>query len=302
MQRTIVVALAAVLIGSSACPGRSAEPASPPRLPAELLRKIEAAAPGAAPAKPAKPRKVLVYGRVPTHPESVAACFAAMPILGKKSGAFEAVVSGDPAVFLPGSLAQFDAVVMNNTHEAFPLRPENFNQLPPDQQKAAIEREELLKKSLLSFVSGGKGLVGIHGAACSVRWPEYLELVGGAYGTHIAGRVWVKAEEPGHPLCAPLKGKSFEVHDEIYIFKEPYSRQKVRVLLGLDLEKTADPQKRPDKDYAVSWVRPYGKGRVFYCSLGHMSEVYCNPVVLRHYLAGIQFAIGDLQAESQPRP
>jgi type 1 glutamine amidotransferase len=302
MQRTIVVALAAALLGLSACPGRSAEPAAPPRLPPELLRKIEAASPDTAPAEPAKPRKVLVYGRVPTHPESVAACFAALPILGKKSGAFETVLSGDPAVFLPESLASFDAVVMNNTHEAFPLRPENFNQLPPDQQKAAIEREDVLKRSLLAFVSGGKGLVGIHGAACSVRWPEYLALVGGSYGSHITESVWIKAEEPKHPLCAMLDGKSFEVRDEIYIFKEPYARGKVRVLLSLDLDKTADPQKRPDKDYAVSWVRPYGKGRVFYCSLGHVPEVYCNPVVLRHYLAGIQFAIGDLQAEAQPRP
>ena len=302
MRRATIVALTVALFTVLGRACMSGEPAAVPRLPADLTRKIEAAAPDAAPAKPAKPRKVLVYGRVPTHPESVAACFAAMPILGKKSGAFEAVVSGDPAMFLPESLAKFDAVVMNNTHEAFPLRPQNFNQLPQDQQKAAIEREVVLKKSLLDFVANGKGLVGIHGAACSVRWPEYLELVGGAYGTHITERVWVKAEEPKHPLCAPLAGKSFEVHDEIYIFKEPYARGKLRVLMSLDLDKTADPKKRPDNDYAVSWVRPYGKGRVFYCSLGHVPEVYCHPVVLRHYLAGIQFAIGDLKAESQPRP
>ncbi len=71
-------------------------------------------------------------------------------------------------------------------------------------------------------------------------------------------------------------------------------------MLSLDLGKTKDPEKRPDKDYAVSWVRPYGQGRVFYCSLGHAAAPYCNPVVLRHYLAGIQFAIGDLPAEAAP--
>jgi type 1 glutamine amidotransferase len=61
-----------------------------------------------------------------------------------------------------------------------------------------------------------------------------------------------------------------------------------------------DPGKRPDKDYAISWVREYGKGRVFYCALGHAAPTYWNPAVLKHFLAGIQFAIGDLKAEAKP--
>ena len=62
-----------------------------------------------------------------------------------------------------------------------------------------------------------------------------------------------------------------------------------------------DPGKRKDGDYVISWVRPYGKGRVFYCSLGHEPSSYYNPHVLRHYLAGIQFALGDLEADATPR-
>ena len=73
------------------------------------------------------------------------------------------------------------------------------------------------------------------------------------------------------------------------------------MLLSLDPAKTRDPGTRPDKDYAVSWVREYGKGRVFYCSLGHVASVYHDPILLRHYLAGIQFAIGDLPAVAAPR-
>jgi type 1 glutamine amidotransferase len=267
----------------------------------ELLRAIEQAAPDAGSVKPVKPRKVLVYGRAATHPDSVPCCFAAIEVLGKKSGAFQSVASGDPAVFLPERLRQFDAVVMNNTHESNPLLPRDINQLSPERQKAAREQEAVLKKSLLDFVAGGKGIVGIHGATCSVQWPEYLELVGGSYGTHITQKVWIKPEEPDHPLCAAFAGESFEVNDEIYIFGKPYDRGNLRVLMGLDLAKTEDPKKRADRDYAVSWVRPYGKGRVFYCSLGHVPAVYCNPLVLRHYLAGIQFAVGDLKAEASPR-
>jgi hypothetical protein len=265
-------------------------------------RAVEAAAPERAPAAPARPRKLLVYGRVPTHPESVPACFQAIEILGRKTGAFQAVSSGDPAMFLPERLAQFDAVVMNNTHEPNPLLPFDFKKLPKDQQAAAKEREKALKKSFLDFVANGKGLVGIHGATCSVQWPEYMELLGGTYAGHITETVWIKPEEPDHPLCRPLEGKSFQVQDEIYFFRSPpYSRDKQRILLSLDLGKTPDPGSRPDRDYAVSWVRQYGKGRVFYCSLGHMASVYRNPILLRHYLAGIQLAIGDLPAEASPR-
>jgi hypothetical protein len=70
--------------------------------------------------------------------------------------------------------------------------------------------------------------------------------------------------------------------------------------MSLDLREMPDPGKRPDKDYAVSWVREYGKGRVFYCVLGHAATTYWNPLVLRHFLAGIQFAIGDLKADAAP--
>jgi uncharacterized protein len=302
MQRLVVATVFFALAGVFVVGAVQAIEITKVDLPANQVQAIERAAPDQAAVKPAKPRKILVYGRVPTHPESVPCCFKALEILGKKTGAFEAVSSGDPAAFLPENHGQFDAVVMNNTHEGTPMLPWNFKDLDKDQQAAAKQREPLCKKGLLEFVSGGKGLAGIHGATCSVQWPEYLELIGGSYGGHITEKVWVKPEDPRHPLCAALEGESFEIHDEIYVFKAPYARQNVRVLLGLDMVKTRDPGKREDKDYAVSWVRSYGKGRVFYCSLGHVLGAYTNPQVLRHYLAGIQFAIGDLPAETASLP
>jgi type 1 glutamine amidotransferase len=59
----------------------------------------------------------------------------------------------------------------------------------------------------------------------------------------------------------------------------------------------ADPGKRPDKDYAISWVRTYGKGRVFYTTLGHADSTYTNPLFLQHLLAGVQYAAGDFTNE-----
>ena len=53
---------------------------------------------------------------------------------------------------------------------------------------------------------------------------------------------------------------------------------------------------RPDADYAVSWIREYGQGRVFYSVLGHTASDFWEPWILKHFLAGVQFALGDLAA------
>jgi hypothetical protein len=74
-------------------------------------------------------------------------------ILGKKSGAFEAVASGDPTVFLPENLKQFDAIVMNNTHEKAFWLPRNLEKLPPAEQKAAKDREETVKGGFYTLLT-----------------------------------------------------------------------------------------------------------------------------------------------------
>jgi type 1 glutamine amidotransferase len=266
----------------------------------EQIQQILAAAPGKAPAKPAKPRKVLIWGHVWTHQPNPFA-EKALEILGRKTGAFEAVVSDDPRLLLADRLARFDALVMNNIHEREPFLPENFQQLDAEQKMAAQKLDEAVKQSILEFVRDGKGIVGIHAATAALQnWPEYGEMMGGYYGGHIHQEVPIKLDDPGHPVNACFAGQPWRLRDEIYIAREPYSRKKLRVLLSLDLEQMADPGKRPDQDYAVSWVRSYGEGRVFYTTLGHAVETYWNPQFLQHVLAGVQFAIGDLPGETDP--
>jgi len=278
----------------------------------EELKAIEAACPDAPPAKPARRRRVLVWGHSWTHvPNAFAE--AALKILARKTGAFEVVVTDDPRQLLGDALPRYDALVMNNLHERDPFLPPDFNRLDPEQKAAAKKMDAAIKQSILEFVRGttrrdgtvipGKGIVGIHAATAALQnWPEYGEMMGGFYGGHIYQDLVIKAEDPSHPLVACLGGKPWRIHDEIYFLRAPHDPAKLRILLTLDLERMKDPGKRADRRYAISYVRSYGTGRVFYTTLGHDPRTYSNPIFLRHLLAGIQFAIGDLPAETAPNP
>jgi type 1 glutamine amidotransferase len=58
---------------------------------------------------------------------------------------------------------------------------------------------------------------------------------------------------------------------------------------------------RTDRDFAVSWVKNYGKGRVFYSTLGHREETWDRPDVQKMYLEAIKWAMGLTDADVTPR-
>ena len=102
-------------------------------------------------------------------------------------------------------------------------------------------------------------------------------------------------------------GQGFDYRDEFFRVYEPYSRKRVRVLLSIDNEKTdfkQDPRfskpERADKDFALAWVRNYGRGRTFYCTIAHNPYVFRDPKLLPFYLAAAQFILGDLPAPTIP--
>jgi type 1 glutamine amidotransferase len=278
---------------------------------AEEIAKIRAAAPEQARVSPAQPHKLLVFSRSWGYKHTARPYGAkAIEIMAQKTGAFEAVLAEEEdTLFEPQNLRQFDAVVLNNTNEEIFL-PEDFAKLAPQEQAQARQRDEMLKKSFADFVYGGGGLVVIHAGVASFReWPEFGQIVGARFDNHPWGAgstVVLRIEEPTHPLTAAFKEPSFIVTDEIYQVTDPYSRQNLRVLVSVDpvRSRTTPEQKelihRKDMDFAMTWVKTYGQGRVFYCALGHQHELFWNPVVLQHYLDGIQFALGDLQADATP--
>ena len=284
--------------------------AQDPQPSAAEIAKMQAAAPEKARVAPPKPRKLLVFSRSWGYKHTARPFGAkAIEVMGRKTGAFEAVLTEEDTLFEPQSLRQFDAVVLNTTNVEIFL-PEDFAKLPAQEQAKARQRDEMLKKSFAQFVQGGGGLAVIHAGVASFRdWPEFGNLVGARFDNHPWGAgstVVLRVEEPSHPLMAAFKELSFLVTDEIYQVMDPYSRENLRVLLTIDTARTRiTPEHkknihREDMDFAMTWVKSYGQGRVFYCALGHQHELFWNPIVLQHYLDGLQFALGDLKADTTP--
>jgi type 1 glutamine amidotransferase len=98
--------------------------------------------------------------------------------------------------------------------------------------------------------------------------------------------------------------KSFVWKDEIYQLKD-FSRDKVRVLMRLDASKVDlnNPRvHREDKDFAVTWAKAYGKGRVFYCNLGHVEQNWDDPKMQKMLVEAIKWSMGLVDADVTPRP
>lgn len=258
----------------------------------EMVAQITAACPSEPAAKPAKPRKILIFSRCEnfTH-HSISVAEKALTILGEKTNAWSADISYDYGVFDAAKLAAYDAIVLNSCQNMeFP--------------------EGAPRQALLDFVRGGKGIVALHAGIDNFgEFPAAKAMMGGCaaghpWGHYIAWRY--KVEEPKHPIVAHLNPAGFSFKDEIYQFDPILNNPKnIRALVTMDLSDpvTAKDDKgnqrcfRTDGFNPVVWVRKEGKGRVFVNCFGHHNELYWDTSLLKLDLAGIQYALGDLKAD-----
>jgi len=163
------------------------------------------------------------------------------------------------------------------------------------------------KAALLSFVhDDGKGFIGVHSATITFTdWPEYGEMIGAYFDEHPWGTfdAPILVEDPKFPGMEQWP-KSFVLRDEIYQARN-YSRDQVRVLMRLDssrLDLNNPKVHRKDLDFAVTWAKMYGKGRVYYSTLGHVDQNWDDPRVQKMYSEAIQWAMGMVDADVTPRP
>ncbi|HBE22008.1 MAG TPA: hypothetical protein DDW21_00815 [Verrucomicrobiales bacterium] len=269
-------------------------------------QRIAQALPTTAQAKPTKPRRLLIFTRnqeYQGHAPAIAASCEAFTLMGKKTGAFETTITDDPAIFERNSLKQFDAVFLNNT-------------------LGATFTDAHYRKNLLEFVTAGGGLMGVHSTVIAFTkslwpaqedWPEFGYLLGArGYGHrhgYVNEHITIKVDDTAHPLAAAFGGNGFEMTSEFFRHHEPWSRNRCRVILSIDTAKTDlstylpdDPDKclRADHDYALAWIKHYGKGRVFFTGIGHNPEIYEDAKMLQLHLDAAQFVLGDLAAPTTP--
>jgi type 1 glutamine amidotransferase len=183
--------------------------------------------------------------------------------------------------FAPETLASFDGVMFVNTTGSLPV---------PD------------LAGFLEWIKSGKAFVGVHAATDTFNGSDlYCDFIGGIFAGHpwnANGEHGFVVHEPGHRLTAMFPPR-FRWQDEIYQYDLRYKPENLRVLVSLDM-----PASTPKEPWhvPVSWVRDYGKGRLFYTNFGHNDATWKEPMFQKHITEGIAWAVKRREAASAPNP
>ena len=159
-----------------------------------------------------------------------------------------------------------------------------------------IDLDAQQKADLLRFVhDDGKGFVATHAAVTAFfSSPEFGEMLGARFDEHPwdITEATVVVEDRTSPMTRHLP-PSFAVTDEHYQLKD-VSRDKVHVLATLDASKLdlkAPLVHRQDRDFIAAYTKTYGKGRVFYSTLGHPRELWDEPWMQTMYFEALKWAM-----------
>jgi uncharacterized protein len=238
-------------------------------------------------------KKILAIGTsMGWEHESVSDALGTLYQLGRETGLWDTWIRTDTRSITKKeltanakNLSYFDAIFFMTTGE-----------LPLDEQQ---------KADLLSFVRDqGKGFLGAHNATDTLyKWPEYGRMIGGWFDGHpwntfLATMI---VEDPTFPAMRHFPA-TFQIWDEIYQTKE-FSREKVRVLMKLDTSKVDMNAKGVKyKEIPITWASNFGKGRVFYCGLGHPPEAWARSDIRQMWIEAIKWVTGMTKADVTPRP
>lgn len=179
----------------------------------------------------------------------------------------------------PAALKNYDAIIFANTTGDLPL---------PD------------KEAFMQWIKDGGAFIGMHSATDTFHgYRPFIDMIGGEFLSHGA-QVVVNCvnNDPQHPSTKHL-GASWDIQgkkEEIYLFKS-YQQKAVRSLLSLDKH----PNDGTPGHYPISWCKMYGKGKVFYTSLGHNEYVWEMPEFQQHLVGGIRWATGLEKGSAEPQ-
>jgi type 1 glutamine amidotransferase len=230
--------------------------------------------------------------------------FTVLKDLGAKNN-IQFVFSKDGSLFTPAYLAQFDAIYFHTTGD---LTVAGKDGNPPMSPAG--------KQALLDAVAAGKAFIGTHCAADTFHSPggdkdesparylddgdnadPYIKMLGGEFIMH-------GQQQPSHLIIVDSKFPGIsgvpadnDMKEEWYSLKDFAPNIHV-LLVNSTAGMTGAYYERPN--YPSTWARMYGKGRVFYSSLGHRDDIWQSALFQSVLTGGLNWALGRVDADVTP--
>lgn len=191
-------------------------------------------------------------------------------------------------IFAPWLQSQGYEVIVSNTLDTYTDKElmGSLNLIVPIWTMGTITPEQ--EAGLLDAVRSGVGIAGWHGGmGDSFRNnTEYQFMVGGQWVAHPGGVIdyEVNIIKPDDPIVAGLS--DFKMHSEqYYMHVDPSNEVLATTTFSGEYCEWIAGTVMP-----VVWKRRYGKGRVFYSSLGHVAKDFEVPEALEIMKRGMLWA------------
>jgi type 1 glutamine amidotransferase len=155
---------------------------------------------------------------------------------------------------------------------------------------STITDEQL--RGLLDAIHNGAGFAGWHGGVADAFRDavEYQFMVGGQWVAHPGNIIDYTVEITDHddPVTAGLN--DFKMHSEqYYLHVDPSNQVLATTTFDASYHEWIEGVTIP-----VAWKRRWGKGRVFYCSLGHVAADFDVPEAREIVRRGLLWAGSDV--------
>ncbi len=234
----------------------------------------------------------------------------AFPVLREIGGKnnIDFTFSKDGSLFTPEYLSQFDAYFFYTTGDLTQEKSDPRGDGLPPMTAAG-------KTALLAAVAGGKAFIGTHSATDTFhsfgredhvperflddgdRADPYIRMLGGEFIRHGAQQSsHLVVADAGFPGIGAVPA-DYAPMEEWYSLKD--FAPDLHVLLVQDTAgmKGAEYARAP---YPSTWIHRYGKGRVFYTSMGHREDIWTSPVFQAVLTGGLNWALGRVDADLTP--
>jgi len=173
------------------------------------------------------------------------------------------------------------------------------------------------KTAFLQSIKDGKGFIGFHCASDTFHTPHlnkdellkndgrpekaeydpYIQMIGGEFVIH--GSQQPSTMHVVDPNFPGMKGvEDFTLQEEWYSLAN--FSPTLHVILMQETKGMKGPMYEQRKPYPATWARMYGKGRVYFTSMGHREDVWTNPLFQQIVNGGMAWVVGHVDADVTP--